>query len=417
MKKLTLLAIALLLVSFSFAHNEDVAHYVDLSDQEELVNPDGFFEYMIVKGDWLSTLADKFYGNPLKWTKIHKANPYIIDPNWIYPNNWLVIPNVFADEYGNPMKAGEVKTWADEDGTLGDTSKTWGGATLLDLDGDGIVDGVDLDGDGVADDAANIDLDGDGKIDGYDLDGDGEIDIKSSAALAAAQGIDLDGDGVIDGVDIDGDGNIDADAGLDIDNDGVVDGYDVDGDGKIDVAAGAAAAAGTVAAATIDDDEKKKICDGKDCKCKHSYCGKPGWKLGLHAGYPLGSAPEDESLNFGLLLGTPLGVKVGPLNIGLGAGAFTYNYEDLYVGGGVLASLCINELLKVDMPLKLQLHGAGFYVFGEESGPGFGALGSGTLPLGNSPLSLGVYGGAGKYYPGEDDFNWVNVGAVLFYNF
>ena len=139
--------------------------------------------------------------------------------------------------------------------------------------------------------------------------------------------------------------------------------------------------------------------------------------MGFHAGFPLGSAPEDESLNVGLLLGTPLGVRLGALQVGLGAGAFTYNFEDVYLGGGMLASLCLNDLFKLKSPLKLQLHGAGFYVFGEESGPGFGLIGSGSLPISDSPLNIGLYGGLGKYYPGDNDYDWGNVGAVLFYKF
>lgn len=337
----------------------------------------------------------------------------------------------------------------------------------IDIDGDGVIDGVDIDGDGIVDVDAGIDLDGDGIIDGYDVDGDGKIDIQSSAALAARYGIDLDGDGIIDGVDIDGDGIIDADAGIDLDGDGIIDGYDVDGDGKIDilssttlnashgydingdgiidakvgididdddtidyydvdgdgsidVKAGATAAAVTGAkAASLSKnpkDGKEHEC-GEDCTKKHIYCGKPGWKLGIFGGFPLGSAPEDESFNMGVLLETPLGVKLGPLNIGLGLGAFTYDFDNIYFGGGALASLCINELLKLDMPIKLQLHGAGFYVFGEESGPGFGGIASASLPLGNTPLGLGIFYGGGKYYPGEKDYNWANIGAVLFYDF
>jgi len=459
MKKFTLILLMLLLTSFSFAHDENVTHYVDMENAAQLVNTNRNFEYMIVKGDYLWMLADKFYDNPFKWTEIHEANPYIIDPDWIYPNNWLVIPNVFADANGNPMYSGNgISTEAigvaidldgdgiidgvdldgdgvidaeagidlDGDGVIdgydadgdGEIDFLAGstiavGATQIDLDGDGIVDGVDLDGDGVIDAEAGIDLDGDGIVDGYDIDCDGTIDVQSSAALAAAYGLDTDGDGIVDGVDIDGDGVIDAEAGIDLDGDGIVDGYDVDGDGNIDVLAGTAAAATAIA---VDESLEEGDKDANK-SCVDSYCGKPGWKLGLHAGYPLGSAPEDESLNLGLLLGTPIGFKVGPLSVGLGAGAITYNFEDIYVGGGILASLCVNDLLKLDMPLILQLHGVGFYIFGDESGPGFGGLASASIPFGNSPFSLGAYGGLGKYYPGDSDYNWANVGAVLFYSF
>jgi hypothetical protein len=424
MKKILLISLMLLFTTFSFAYDDNVPRYVNMENSAGLINPDGFFEYMIIKGDCLWFIADEFYSDSFKWTKIHEANPYIIDPDWIYPNNWLVIPNVYTDDSGKPIYSGASetigdKTWVEETGTWGKTSKTWGGTTQIDLDGDGIVDGVDLDGDGIIDTEAGIDLDGDGVIDGYDLDGDGEIDVKSSAAIAAAYGVDSDGDGNIDGVDLNGDGIIDDQAGIDIDSDGVIDGYDVDGDGIIDVKAETAAlTASDTATTSVDTDKKDHKCDEThkcDKPCSKSYCGKPGWKLGLHAGYPVGGGPEDENLNLGLLLGTPLGVKVGPLSVGLGAGAFTYDFDNLYFGGGLLASLCINDLLKLDIPLILQLHGIGFYIFGEDQGLGIGAIGSGSVPLGKSPLSIGLYGALGKYYPNENDYNWSNVGAILFY--
>ncbi len=405
MKKITIIFLMFLLVTFSFAHKSNVPHYVKMEDPAGLVNPDGFFQYMIVKGDCLWFIADEFYNDPFKWKKIHKANPYIVDPNWIYPNNWLVIPSVFADENGKPIYS--------VDGIKPVSPKKIKGVAI-DMDGDSIIDGVDLDGDGIIDAQAGIDLDRDGIIDGYDMDGDGVIDVKSTAAIAAAYGVDLDGDGIIDGVDIDGDGLIDEHAGKDIDGDGIIDGYDVDGDNNIDVKVGAAAKAAIATTATAISTTTEKA--ESDKSCVESYCGKPGWKLGLHAGFPLGSAPEDQTLNLGLLLGTPLGVNIGPLNIGLGAGAFTYDFEKIYIGGGLLASLCVNDLLKLDIPVRFQLHGIGFYIFGEDQGLGFGGIGSASVPFGKSPVSLGLYGGLGKYYPNDNEYNWGNAGAVLFYS-
>jgi len=154
-----------------------------------------------------------------------------------------------------------------------------------------------------------------------------------------------------------------------------------------------------------------------DESCMGSYCGKPGWKLGLTAGYPLGSAPDGENLNLGLLLGTPIGVRVGPLSVGLGAGVFTYTFDTYYFGGGLLASLCVNDLLNLDIPLIIQLHGIGLYLFGEDQGSAFGGIGSISIPLGDSPVNIGLYGGMGKYYPGDNDYNWGNAGVVLFYSF
>lgn len=359
-KKIMLISMMLLFTAFSFASNDNAPRYTNMENSADLVNPDGFFEYMIIKGDCLWFIADDFYSDPFKWTTIHEANPYIIDPDWIYPNNWLVIPNVYADDSGKPIYTGISKTSDDEvsgeeSTTLDETSKTCGGATEIDSDGDGVVDGVDLDGDG------NTDL----------LTGTtetAEVEAAEEVAIAA-------------------------------------------------LATTAVTTSETAPVSSVTKDKKDHKCDKshKCDECKHSYCGKPGWKLGVHAGYPIGGGPEDENLNLGLLLGTPLGIKVGPLSVGLGAGAFTYDFDKFYFGGGLLASLCINDLLKLDMPLILQLHGVGFYIFGEDHGLGVGAIGSASMPLGKSPLSLGLYGALGKYYPGDNDYNWSNVGAVLFY--
>jgi hypothetical protein len=361
MKKI-LFVIMALIISLSVAQNNPSSYYVDLSNPEDLVNPNNYYEYMIIKGDCLWFIADDFYGDPFKWTKIHEANPYIVHPDWIYPNNWLVIPKIFTDEAGNPIFKVVGETVVEE-------TKRMVEPTPIDIDNDGTIDGYDLDGDGTIDESANIDLDGDGIVDGYDVDGDGQIDIevKTTQMTETAET-------------------------------------------ELVTTSDTTAETESMTTGTAKMTKEKG-------SCTESYCGKPGWSLGLHAGNPLGSAPEDETLNLGLLLGTPLSARIGPLQIGLGAGAFTYNFEDIYLGGGVLASLCINDVIKLESPLKLQLHGAGFYVFGEESGPGFGLIGSGSLPIGDSPINIGLYGGLGKYYPGENDYDWGNAGAVLFYKF
>ena len=313
--------------------------------------------------------SDEFYNDPFKWTKIHEANPYIIDPDWIYPNNWLVIPNVFADSIGKPVYGlPPTKATVSSEPTM---------LVLHDNDGNVIIDEG---GEAVVIEGYSVDLDNDGVIDGYDTDSDGQIDITVDDALT-----------------LDKYNTIKAE----------MDAAEVEAAKKAATAALAATTVNVTAESDLKDMEKS---------CIKSYCGKPGWKLGLHAGYPLGGGPEGETLNLGLLLGTPLGLKVGPLNVGLGAGAFTYDFDKYYFGGGLLASLCINDLLKLNMPLILQLHGVGLYIFGEDQGLGIGVIGSGTIPLGKTPLSLGLYGALGKYYPGDIAYNWSNVGAVLFYS-
>jgi hypothetical protein len=47
--------------------------------------------YIIKKGDTLWDLAERFLFNPFLWTDIHKDNPYIINPDLIYPNYKLTI--------------------------------------------------------------------------------------------------------------------------------------------------------------------------------------------------------------------------------------------------------------------------------------------------------------------------------------
>lgn len=48
--------------------------------------------YTVVKGDTLSGIAKKFYGNGAQYTKIASANPAIKNPNLIYPGQVLSIP-------------------------------------------------------------------------------------------------------------------------------------------------------------------------------------------------------------------------------------------------------------------------------------------------------------------------------------
>ena len=101
--KRTIVLISLFIISLSYciASDNNKSPYVYLQNPSKLINQDNSYEYLIMKNDHLSHLAYKFYQNGLKWPKIYKANPYIIDPDWIYPNNWLVIPDIFSDENGN----------------------------------------------------------------------------------------------------------------------------------------------------------------------------------------------------------------------------------------------------------------------------------------------------------------------------
>jgi nucleoid-associated protein YgaU len=51
--------------------------------------------HTVVEGDWLSKIADKYYGDPMKYEVIFEANkPMLQDPDEIYPGQVLRIPNL-----------------------------------------------------------------------------------------------------------------------------------------------------------------------------------------------------------------------------------------------------------------------------------------------------------------------------------
>jgi LysM repeat protein len=51
--------------------------------------------HTVVSGDWLSKIADKYYGDAQKYDVIFEANkPMLKDPDEIYPGQVLRIPNI-----------------------------------------------------------------------------------------------------------------------------------------------------------------------------------------------------------------------------------------------------------------------------------------------------------------------------------
>ena len=43
--------------------------------------------YVVLRGDWLSSIAESYFGNQEDWKKIVKYNPAIKNPDLIYPGD------------------------------------------------------------------------------------------------------------------------------------------------------------------------------------------------------------------------------------------------------------------------------------------------------------------------------------------
>lgn len=83
---------------------------VPLEEKEEIekISVDKEPKYYTVRTwtldrDCLWNIADRFYKNPWQWKKIWGANPFILDPDLIYPGNMLLIPGV-AEEVVKKME-------------------------------------------------------------------------------------------------------------------------------------------------------------------------------------------------------------------------------------------------------------------------------------------------------------------------
>lgn len=66
-----------------------------MTETERPVQPDNpYAQYHVVeKGDTLSKIADRYYGDKMLYPKIFEANRHILsDPNKIHPGQKLLIP-------------------------------------------------------------------------------------------------------------------------------------------------------------------------------------------------------------------------------------------------------------------------------------------------------------------------------------
>ncbi|MEK9146263.1 MAG: LysM peptidoglycan-binding domain-containing protein [Elusimicrobiota bacterium] len=64
----------------------------------------GDTRHTVVTGDTMWDLADRYYGDHLKWRRIAEANPApeVNDPHWIYPGQTLLIPGIEEPKVPEP---------------------------------------------------------------------------------------------------------------------------------------------------------------------------------------------------------------------------------------------------------------------------------------------------------------------------
>lgn len=91
-KSILLIVGIFLLISISFSSFAQEPHWSKYKYPTELP-PDAKIHY-IVKGDTLWDLAAHYLGDPFLWPKIWEANKYITDPDLIFPQDPLIIPEV-----------------------------------------------------------------------------------------------------------------------------------------------------------------------------------------------------------------------------------------------------------------------------------------------------------------------------------
>lgn len=86
------------------------------------------FQYTIVKGDWLSKIAQRVYGDMYKWPLIANANTQIKNPNLIYPNDVISVPII--DEQSREFSRSYASVDQPEMGTRFVSVKVEKGETL-----------------------------------------------------------------------------------------------------------------------------------------------------------------------------------------------------------------------------------------------------------------------------------------------
>lgn len=67
----------------------------DIKANIKIADDSVYHRHVVAKGESLSKIAKHYYGDPMKYKEIFESNTNILkDPNLIYPDQELVIPNL-----------------------------------------------------------------------------------------------------------------------------------------------------------------------------------------------------------------------------------------------------------------------------------------------------------------------------------
>lgn len=149
-----------------------------------------------------------------------------------------------------------------------------------------------------------------------------------------------------------------------------------------------------------------------------------GITAGVNLGYPIwkssGLANNDTGLQFGVIVGTPYGLELGPLAFGVGAEigyySFPYPNNTANEAKGVVALATVNTMLydTGSGPISLQL-GGGYY--GSSVGATAGA--SFDYSVGDTGVLVRGYARANATLDSGSNVgsvSWISVGAMISYD-
>ncbi|MCH8069629.1 MAG: hypothetical protein IID16_10235 [Candidatus Marinimicrobia bacterium] len=172
----------------------------------------------------------------------------------------------------------------------------------------------------------------------------------------------------------------------------------------------------------VEEEAVEEIAEAEEAEGALSQLG--GFTVGLNFGIPIFAGEFLSGVsgtNFGILVGSPYGLPLGPLSLGVGAEILIYDFPDAdYSGIAILgtANIGLNNMLPPTFPAIVALQ-VGGGLFGEGIGVTLGA--SVDIPIANLPVGIKIYGRGNATSKGGDTqekaTGWANLGAMAIYSF